>query len=138
MKLPDGGILKNAIANFKQTDMDTTKQTTGKEVLNITPGKWVWEERNKRFAIEAINIDGEETTAVEIAVTHGDENIDFTDAKAICTAVNETYGKGFRPEAMEELYKALEEITDMALRWSVKGLTPTIHTAQTALNNAKI
>lgn len=34
-----------------------------------------------------------------------------------------------------QLLDALREITDMAMRWSVKGLTPTIHKAQTAIKD---
>ncbi len=48
-------------------------------------------------------------------------------AELICQAVNER----------QQLIDALEEITEMALKWSVKGLTPTIHKAQRTISNAK-
>lgn len=80
------------------------------EVLDITPTPWHWEERDNAFYIHSLIKDGEETRAVEICKLYGDENIDFADTKAICTAVNNTYGKGYNPAAMEELMNTLEQV----------------------------
>jgi hypothetical protein len=82
-----------------------------KEPLGITPGELNYYDRyegENAVAIKAGNtaiaeIIGEVWSEGEVSKEQAKAN-----AKAICTAVNSTYKKGYNPEAMEGLYKALE------------------------------
>lgn len=57
-------------------------------------------------------------------------------------SVNETFGKGYNPQAMDELYKALEAQIDheKGLRATGRGTMPDIlfNESETALKNAKL
>jgi hypothetical protein len=73
------------------------------EGVGITQGKWRMENpenKNSNFVIYTT-----ENTSGLANVYTGKES--EANAKAICTAVNETYGKGYDPAAMGELVEAL-------------------------------
>jgi ribosomal protein S8 len=76
--------------DFDPTRKDYKPEEPAKEVLQDkhTPGEWIVDERNGQICIEAIGKDGEETTAVEVCIMHGNEKIDKDDAEFICKAVN--------------------------------------------------
>jgi hypothetical protein len=59
---------------------------TTQERDQFTGGDWIIERRNGKIFIEAINKEGEETTAVEICQLHGNEKIDEADAALIADA----------------------------------------------------
>ncbi len=57
----------------------------------------------------------------------------------------QVYSELYSPKQVEailnnypSIFEALQEITEMANRWSIKGLTPTIHKAETILKTCKI
>ena len=109
-----------------------------KEVLEITPGEWC--------------ITDEENTVSKyrIFTAQGGSNIGWFDpdeeemekelanSKAICKAINGTYGKGYNPDAMDELYKALQTLLISHYQLT-GGIRPTEieQVAETALKNSK-
>ena len=79
--------------------------TQSKEVLNITPGEWeIFENPYPQVGTTYIVADCFNSYFTEDRMR--------ANAKAICTAVNETYKKGYNPAAIDELYKALDDLTD--------------------------
>lgn len=114
--------------------------TIGKEGLH-TPTPWYISPR-RHLAANEYSFFGAKDTYIGLfsfSVGHHSDMdkwkaVGKANAELICKAVNE---REQLLKSNKELLAALEEITDMALRWSVKGVTPTIHHAQRAINNAK-
>jgi hypothetical protein len=123
-------------------------QTTGKEVLNITSPifhKWHVPGTEKGDEYSCVVLGGPYDGIIARTQIDVYTDIDKAEgnAKAICTAVNETYGKGFRPEAMEELYNALTKCAKQLERYTSLDYWDTdddeaYELSKTALNNAKI
>jgi hypothetical protein len=85
-----------------------------KEPLGITPGEWLYTVGDNTDFYD-IDADERVCSIYRLSETFGELEAEHN-AKAICTAINETYGKGYNPEAMEGLVKASVAI----LNW-VKG-----------------
>jgi len=102
--------------------------TTSKEVLNITKGEWVVERNGIIVSNEMRGL---------ILATVNDRPQYPDNAKAICDAINFTYGKGLNPAAMEQLYKALEELLPVIVTKHVK-YNYLYDKAKTALQNSKL
>ena len=110
-----------------------------KEVFEITPGEWTYQNTL---------ISSQDTHICDVSI--GKANTPYillkeqerANTKAICKAINGTYGKGINPDAMEEMYsaawnalKTLEAI-DLLSPTLLGG--DTLERLQTALNNAKL
>ena len=141
--------------------MNTQSKSIDKEVLEITPGEWFLShskvaisptskrpfksiKNSKSIGGKIIaNAFGGGAFVNEAAINEAEAN-----AKAICKAINGTYGKGYNPAAMDEVVKALEESLTIIERLSDQyrevankhsSYTNGEHNRlQTALNNAKL
>ena len=83
-----------------------TPVSIDKEVLEISPTPWFI----RKNGYEVI-MDKDDLYSVAVANTSfRPKKINANNAKAICTAVNETYGKGYNPASLEELYNALDRV----------------------------
>jgi len=128
--------------------MNTKDTTQSKEVLNITPGKWGYDDGHLFKEAD----DGHSLGSIaHIYETYPEMGgLGGHNAKAICTAVNETYGKGLNPAAMDELYKALQNMYNLAEemgmimtsdQWTERfrnKFNPIMTATETALQNSKI
>lgn len=111
----------------------------GQEVLAITKGEWM--PLNNEYTLLGTSGKGHTHVCIMIENDQMEAN-----AKAICTAVNGTYGKNLNPAAMEELYKALDELRTAAGRYFVMPTNESIKEeftiaylkSETALTNTKI
>ena len=72
--------------------------------MDITKGEWIVSGESKSLQRYHVSANGENICAIFTSLPQSEAN-----AKAICTAVNNTYGKGYNPASLEELYKALAE-----------------------------
>lgn len=115
----------------------------GQEVLDITKGEWRVDKEKPCIVRVNEYVRLIQTLEVGNCPSVGDYEY-FVDregeanAKAICTAVNGTYGKGFDPSKMEELYKALA-IAHKNLQGQNCFLSqPEWEQIETALTNAKL
>jgi len=120
-----------------------------KEVLNITKGEWCINEEENTVSKYRIYTaaDGSNIGWFDPDEEQAEQGLD--NSKAIVTDVNETYGKGYNPAAMDELYKALKATYDLAeemgmimtsKQWTEKfrnKFNPIMTATETALNNAK-
>lgn len=153
----DGGYWVCPVCNTHDylSDVITRRVSTqSKEVLNITDTKWELVKTNsilKPFLIMNGEIEiCELHFGIKRSVPETYEEVE-DNGKAICTAVNETYRKGYNPAAMDELYKALSNFVE-GVDIIVDGLEDgqrkevyksiqkslTYTTAKTALQNAKL
>jgi hypothetical protein len=123
-------------------------KTTEKEVLNITKGEWsIYDMSLPARGIMEIKSDGKIIGTVKKLAggkiySQEQDHEASANANAICTAVNETYGKGYNPAAMHELYEKLYDVL-----WAFGGddrkrlshvQKAALAQAEAALNNAKI
>lgn len=152
MKNTDNHLITfyNAYLEHRQVKQTAMKRETtsipvkdeGKEVLNITPGEWDFEDDYLSKGRSRIRVGGNYgTIAIVAQAGYGVEHKD--NAKAICTAVNESYGKGFRPEALEELYERLQDLLIECIDNDGDSILPTsanetISKVMNALKNAKL
>lgn len=113
-----------------------SQDTIKKEVLNITPGKWEsFIQPTYDGLATTINVKTKRIGTLEfVGIEETKAN-----AKAICTGVNSTYGLGYRPEGMDELYKAASTVFSVLSEWNGFGnYTNLLEHLQTALNKAKL
>lgn len=110
-----------------------------KDELDITKGEWYVTKSSANSTAIATKTD---YSMIAIVADWRKERA--SNAKAICTAVNNTYGKGYNPAAMEELYKALLSFTENVDDININGvhvltIDPELFKqAQTALTNCKL
>lgn len=90
-------------------EMETTPSIPVKdEVLNITKGNW---EYTIDWRDGTLNIQSEKGAYIA-TIKDAEANSSHQDAKAICRAVNNTYGKGLNPESCLPMFNALSAILD--------------------------
>ena len=113
-----------------------------KEVLEITPGEWIIIEGDNRGRV---SIAPKESFGFIGSITSDGYGVAAKDnAKAICKAINGTYGKGYNPAAMDELVKTLGEFVDyINSTWlntenMPDGFKDLLPKAETTLKNAKL
>jgi len=120
--------------------MNTQSKSIDKEVLEITKTPWIAEWTHSINGGQKLGwfISDRENTELHITL-NADSGKAEANAKAICKAINGTYGKGYNPDAVEELYKALQillishyQLTGGTKRTEVEEI------AEKALKNAKI
>jgi len=141
-----------------------------KEVLEITPGEWEASistptEQSEKwggncganasiYAYTDKLIFGRPTTKTIAFLPHWRDEKDTAEhtanAKAICKAINGTYGKGYNPDAMDELYRGIKTFLQRLNDFPIEGMkTEEIALLaaidviaedifETALNNAKL
>lgn len=128
---------------------ETTSILVKDELVNMTLGKWETGTNDDNGETVIRSDDGRILTNLECDRYHLSDKEIADNAKAICTAVNNTYGKGYDPAAIEELYKALTDLAERAIR--CRGILQNTNsenkgywgildteTAKTALTNAKL
>ncbi len=100
-----------------------------KEPLGLTPGEWYSNEIPGNNWIGSLDGDG-----FKIGCVHK-----MSDMKAICNAVNGTYGKGYDPAQTDALYKALHQLHHAVKFPSVPSyINVELAEAEQALKNAKL
>lgn len=103
--------------------------------MKITKGKWRAEEHD---------VVDEKGMLIAVGYRGLGSEEDIANAKAIVTAVNNTYGQRINPEAVPEMKRALEEIEENLIHAMKKGIIPVhgfdyLHKkAKTALKDAEI
>lgn len=117
--------------------MTTQNNNTGKEVLNITPGGWI---TDKSHAIDREGVTiwaGDNIIADVVPDVHDQEE---ENAKAICNAVNGTYGKGIDPAGVEEVIKAAVNVLNWHKAHDAISFIEIqqMERLETALKNAKL
>lgn len=107
------------------------------ELLDITKGEW--EAKDIQNNIYVITEDADICMMLGKTSLLKNERL-LSNAKAICTAVNNTYGKGFDPSKMEGIYLALKALVKVMDEYH--GQMPVAFraermTAKIAIENAK-
>lgn len=144
-------LIRVSFSKYDRRDLNPEQLTPlsiDKEVLEITKGEWYISESiqhdENMCAVPYYEIANKNSSFWIAQINASDRAFGKTaaeaNAKAICTAINSTYGKGYNPAAMEELYKALEGIMDWQDKHPEISFIPShiLLAAETSLNNAKL
>lgn len=101
-----------------------------------TQGEWIWKNElgSGRLLIKrGDDIIAQVSTSLQVPISEIDAN-----AQAICKAVNNTYGKGINPEAVESLKEALEVLIKNIELLSAKQFYSEISIAKEAIKKAEL
>jgi hypothetical protein len=140
----NGPQIMHGLAEARTALRDETQPQESKEPLDITPGKWYYSKDQENACTIGNNtvclFMSNETEVIEGKITI-DEVVN--NSIGVCRAINSTYGKGYNPEAMEGLYKALEECVERLEYQKITGEwgkldQSALTESKQALKNAKL